>query len=107
MVTTILKTLKEQLGITETTIFDVQLLLYANSIKEMLLQLGVFPEPEINSIITEDTSWEDLGLNNSLIKTYMGLRAKLLFDPPATSFLLKSLSDQITELETRISIRFS
>ncbi len=40
----------------------------------------------------------------SSIKTYIYLRVRLLFDPPSTSYALKSFEDQLKELEWRLNV---
>ena len=38
-------------------------------------------------------------------KTYVYLRVRLLFDPPATSYLMTSMKEQIQELEWRLNVQ--
>jgi hypothetical protein len=59
-------------------------------------------------MITDSTStWDEvLGTtsNYNLAKSYVYLRVRILFDPPNTSFVLTALSDQLRELEWRLSV---
>jgi hypothetical protein len=51
--------------------------------------------------------WSDfLGDDKRLgmVRSYVYLRARMLFDPPATSFALEAMKEQIHELEWRISV---
>lgn len=37
-----------------------------------------------------------------MLKEYIKLKTKILFDPPSTSFLLQSYEDELKDLEWRI-----
>lgn len=39
-----------------------------------------------------------------LLKSYVHLKVKLLFDPPSSSALIEVINSQIKELEFRISV---
>lgn len=85
--------------------FDLDILMHINTAFSTLNQLGVGP---LEGFSVEDASptWADYldgdkRLNN--VKTYVFLRVRLLFDPPATSFHLDSLKEQLQELEWRIN----
>lgn len=104
----ILTSTKKALGLDEEdTSFDLDILLFINSVLSTLNQIGVGP---VNGYQIEDKSatWDELlnsdpRLNN--VKTYTYLRVRLLFDPPATSFAIAAIEKQITELESRINIQ--
>lgn len=103
----ILTSTKKILGIDESyEAFDLDILTHINSVFSTLAQLGVGPE---NGYMIEDKAdlWtdfllDDLKINN--VKTYVFLRVRLLFDPPATSFHLTALNEQIKELEWRLNV---
>lgn len=100
----ILETMRQLvIGSAEDESFDQELVIHINSILSGLHQLGV-GLPLV--ITTEDSKWTDF-LNErtdlEMIKSYMYLKLRLLFDPPSTSFVLESIQRQITEYEWRIN----
>lgn len=106
METSILKSTKKVLNVPEEyTAFDLDIITAIDSSFSTLVQLGVGPD-EGFSIEDSTTTWDDLGLSKKLtnmVKTYINLKALLVFDPPTTSFLLDARKEQIAELEWRIS----
>lgn len=102
----ILTSVKKTLGLDEGyTAFDPDIVLYINSILSDLHQIGIGP-PQGFQITGKDEEWvqflsSDLTVNN--VKTYVGLRARLLFDPPETSYAIASFKEQIQQAEWRIS----
>lgn len=106
----ILKNVKKVLGLAPTyTPFDEDVIMHINAAFTVLAQLGVGP---IEGFMIEDDTkvWEDFMLaagteySLSLIKTYIYLKVKVLFDPPGTSFLLESANNQIKEYEWRLNV---
>lgn len=102
----ILKSTKKALDVPENyDVFDGQILMHINSVFSTLNQLGIGPVDGFE--IEDDTAtWTEYLQGNSrlnCVKTYMYLRVRYLFDPPATSFLLTAMKEQMTELEWRIS----
>ena len=104
----ILTSTKKVLGIDESyTAFDTDIIMHINSIFAVLTQLGIGPV-EGFAISDSTATWgsflgTDLQLNS--VKTYVYLRVRLIFDPPATSFVLNAMQEQIRELEWRLSVR--
>lgn len=107
MESSILISIKKLLGITETqTYFDTDLMMHINSVFSILTQLGVGP-PEGFSIEDDMAEWTDfIDADPRLesIKTYMYMRVRLMFDPPASSAALESINKMISELEWRINV---
>lgn len=107
MATSILTNVKKIVGLAEAdTSFDSDIIMHTNAVLSVLTQLGIGPEDGY-SIEDATPTWEDfLGGDKRLnmVKTYVYLRVRLLFDPPATSFVIESLNKQIQELEVRMSI---
>lgn len=107
MTDSILTSVKKVLGIDdEYTAFDVDILMHINSTFSTLNQLGLGPE---GGFMIEDklATWDaflgdDLRLNS--VKTYVYLKARLVFDPPSTSYLINSLEAQARELEWRLNV---
>lgn len=102
----ILTSTKKILGLSaDYTVFDFDIITHINSAFSVLSQLGVGPEA---GFYIEDASdlWTDFLPNGNIlnmVKTYMFLKVKMLFDPPATSYLITAMNEQIKEHEWRIS----
>lgn len=100
----ILNTIKQMLGITETqTEFDTDIIVHINSVLNILHQLGgctdwiqITGPSEEWSLISENIE------KCSMIKTWMYQKVKLLFDPPLNSTVISAMERQISELEFRI-----
>lgn len=103
----ILTSTKKVLGIAETyTVFDMDILTFINTAFSILNQLGVGP---VDGFFIEDESaeWEDFDVpanQLNLVRTYVFLKVRMLFDPPATSFLISAMTDQLKEYEWRLNI---
>lgn len=104
----ILPTIKKLLGIDENDkSFDVDITMHINSALGTLQQLGVGP-PDGFAIEDDTATWATfLGTDFSMnpVKTYVYLRVRLLFDPPATSFAIDAYTKQCQELEWRLNAR--
>ena len=102
----ILASTKKVLGVPEDyTAFDLDIMMYINSAFSVLTQIGVGPA-EGFFLVDENAVWsdfitEDIKLN--MVKTYVYLKTRILFDPPTTSFLIEALNKQLAEYEARIS----
>lgn len=103
----ILESVKLMLGIqNDYTAFDQQILLHTNSVFVILNQLGVGP----SNIFTADSSsvWSDFLVNDStdlnLVKSYVYLKVRLLFDPPTSSFAIEAMNKQAQEYEWRLNV---
>lgn len=88
------------------TAFDLDVIMHINSTLSKLNQLGIGPE-EGYMIEGETEEWsdflgDDLRLNN--VKQYVYLSVRLVFDPPATSFHLTAIQEEIKELGYRINV---
>ena len=103
----ILTSVKKMLGIAEDyEHFDPELIMHINSVINILTQLGVGPE-EGYKISSKDDIWSTYIGNDSLIemvKTYIYLKVKLVFDPPLASSTIEAHNRQIAELEWRINV---
>ena len=103
----ILTSIKKLLGIEESyTEFDVDIIMHINSVLAVLQQLGVGP---IEGLMISDntTTWNALLSDSTrlnMVKSYMFLKVRVLFDPPATSFVLTSMEQQAKELEWRLNV---
>ena len=103
----ILKSTKHILGLDEDyTVFDLDVITHINAAFSILNQLGVGPETGF-SIQDDSTLWADYGIPENqlhLVKTYVFLKVRILFDPPATSYLITAATDQIKEYEWRLNV---
>jgi hypothetical protein len=102
----ILTSTKKILGLDDAyTPFDLDVITHINAAFSLLNQLGVGPLEGF--FISDDTSvWNDFDVPENqrhLVKTYVFLKVRVLFDPPGTSFLLESANDQIKEYEWRLN----
>ena len=102
----ILTSIKKMLGITEEyKHFDPDIIMHINSVLMTLKQIGVGPS-EGFMIEDELSLWRDFlpeGPKLQAVKTYMYLKVKLLFDPPASATVSASYERLITELEWRLN----
>ena len=104
----ILSSIKKLLGIpTEETAFDSDIIMHINSVFMILTQLGVGPSDGFT--ISDDYGlWSDFipdGQNLELVKSYMYMKVRLLFDPPTNSSVLTSMEKTINEFEWRLNVQ--
>lgn len=103
----ILTSIKKMLGITEDyTHFDTDIVIHINSVFSILTQLGVGP-PEGFYIQDKTTIWyEYISDPNKIemVKSYMYLKVRLLFDPPSSSSVIEAFNKQISEFEWRLNV---
>lgn len=103
----ILTSTKKNLGIAEDyTVWDFDIITLINSAFSDLTQLGVGPANGF-MITDETTEWDaftgdDIQLNS--VKTYIHLKVKSIFDPPATSYAVTAMQEQIKQLEWRLNV---
>ena len=102
----ILTSIKKLLGITEEdTNFDADIIMHINTVFMILNQLGVGPE-KCFTIEDDVATWSDFiprGSDIEMIKSYMFMKVKLMFDPPASSTVMQSMNQAISELEWRLN----
>lgn len=103
----ILTSVKKMLGITEEyDHFDADIIMHINSVFMTLNQLGVGPE-EGFSIEDDTATWEEFipnPTNLQMVKSYMALRVRLLFDPPSSSVITECINKSIAEFEWRLNV---
>ena len=107
----IFNSMKQMLGLEpEYTPFDVDIIVHINTVLGKLAQVGVGPSEgiQLNLIEPETTLWteligtEDQKLN--MVKTYMYLSLRLLFDPPQSSSVLSAMQVEADELLWRLNV---
>lgn len=103
----ILTSIKKLLGISEEyEHFDADLIMHINSVFMILTQLGVGPSEGFR-ITDESEIWTDFisePTRIDLVKSYMHLKVKLLFDPPSSSAVIESMNRMINEFEWRLNV---
>lgn len=86
--------------------FDTDLLVHINTCFSILNQLGVGPENGF--VVTDETqSWSSYIADNyilNMVKTYVTLKVKKIFDPPLTSSVLEAMDKEISQLEWRLNV---
>ena len=107
MTDSILTTTKKYLGLTaEYKAFDQDVMMHINAAFSTLAQIGVGPAGGY-MIEDETASWvhllgDDLRLNS--VKQFVYFKARLGFDPPATSFAIASMEKMVEELTWRLQV---
>jgi len=87
-------------------VFDQNIIMHINSVFSTLNQIGIGPADgfEIEDDSNTWTNYIGTNVRYNLVKSYMYLRVKMLFDPPATSFLIEAMTKQKDEMEWRLSV---
>ena len=86
--------------------FDEDILLHINSVVSTLRQLGL-SIPSDFYVRDDVQTWQDLlgeFRDLDLVKSYMAMKVRLMFDPPSSSFGLKSMEEMAKEYEWRINV---
>ena len=104
----ILTSIKKLVNVAENdNSFDSDLIMYINSVFMVIMQEWYGVEHSFK-IEDESATWEDfLGTDEvdyEGLKTYIGLRVRLLFDPPTNSAVLQAIKDEMKDLEWRMYI---
>lgn len=104
----ILTSVKKKIGMEEDyEHFDSDIIDHINSTFMILNQMGVGPSAGY-AITGKYETWSDylgddeLKLNG--VKTYVFMKARLVFDPPTSSSLLTALENSIKEYEWRLNV---
>ena len=90
----------------DDTSFDNDLILYINSALMVVMQEWHGMDHAFR-IQTSNETWADLlgaEEDNEGVKELIGLKVKLMFDPPTSQAVMQAISDQIKELEWRMYI---
>lgn len=104
----ILDSIKKMLGMEPNyEHFDADLILYINATFNILNQLGVGPKEGFN-IKDRTNKWteyiEDIE-KIEMIKTYIYMKVKIMFDPSLTSSVNETMKEIIKELEWRLNVQ--
>jgi len=103
----ILNSVKSFIGISEEeTHFDTDVMITINSMFARLRQMGLGPE-ESFTIVDDKSVWNEFTEDDpdlSEVKTYVQIKTKLIFDPPANSNILNALKEEVKEIEWRLTV---
>lgn len=100
----ILPSIKKLLGINpEYTAFDTDIIIHINTVFGILNQLGIGPDGGF-SIEHGYETWADYTTaeNENMVRTFVYLKVRLMFDPPTSSVLMDSINNTLAELEWRL-----
>lgn len=104
----ILDSIKKILGMPpDYDAFDTDLVIHINSVFGILAQLGVGSAGGF-SISDNTTLWKAyLGDSKDLemVKSYMALKVRLVFDPPTIGAVMDAMKEQIREYEWRLNVQ--
>ena len=109
MTESILTSIKKLLGIADDyTEFDMDVIIHINTAFSILCQFGIGPL-EGFAIADSTSTWADfLGDGTptkfEMVKSYVYLKVKTLFDPALTNAVAEAINKNLAELEWRISI---
>lgn len=104
----ILRTIKLMLGLTdEITSFDEELKVHINSLFTILNQLDCISDDGFR-ITGYDETWGQLTDQVTIaemIKEFMYLKVRMVFDPPGSSVVSDAFNQRIAELEWRMNVQ--
>ena len=103
----ILLSVKKMIGIpADYDVFDTDIITHINSVFEGLNQMGLGPE-EGFSISDKNDLWSSYltyGKESQMVRSYMYLKVRTLFDPPSNASLFNIFDQQIKEKEYRLLV---
>ena len=102
----ILDDVKKFIGIQpDYDIYDLDITMNINSVLSILQQIGLCTSLVDNSIEGSTSVWSDITDDNillNLVKNYVYLKVRSMFDPPSSSATANAISVTLKELEWRI-----
>lgn len=107
MENSILTSTKKILGVAANyTTFDPDIITHINAALSSLNQLGI--GPTLGFGIEDDSAvWAELTLplnQLSMVRAYIYMKVRMMFDPPTTSFHIEAMNKQIAEFEFRLNV---
>ena len=84
--------------------FDDDIILYINTVFSKLAQLGVGPKTGFR-INDKSTTWTDFVGDDprlEMVKSFVILSVRMLFDPPTSGSVSSAMKEQIAEYEWRL-----
>ena len=105
----ILNSIKIFLGLSvDDDVFDQEVMLLINGVLMTLQQIGVGPQEKLFQIEDSSSTWSDYLEDPNeipLVKPYICMRVRLIFDPPQSSSLDQALRQEIAECEWRLNLK--
>lgn len=103
----ILLSTKHVLGLSDDyDIFDEGIIMHINMALASAESIGC--PISVNAVVEDETAlWSSLDLPHNqlnILKNYVYLKARLMFDPPTTSYLIEALNKQVAEIEYRMHV---
>lgn len=105
MIESILDSVKQTLGLSVTdTSFDQSLLIFINAVLFDLREMGIGPTAGFSVSSKNDTWTSFIGTSPfvGILPGFVGLKVRLLFDPPTTSYLNDNILKQIDQMAYRL-----
>lgn len=106
----ILNSVKKVVGVPEEDdSFDIDLIMHINTVFSILTQLGVGPADGF-SITNDKDEWTAFTGDNhkiEMVKSYVGLKVRFLFDPPTSSAVMECMKRMCDEMEWRLHVEFN
>ena len=106
MESSILKSVKKNIGLPDDyDVYDEDVLMAINTALSTLTQLGVGPETGFE--VQDISTWEDLlggDFRLNLVRNFIILKVRLLFDPPQSSFGISAMEKNLDEMVWRIEV---
>lgn len=84
--------------------FDNELIIDANSVFTLLSRKGIGPSDGF-SITDESAEWSDYSDDDEVVngvKEFVGLKVRMLFDPPANGTIKQIFDEQLKEMEWQL-----
>lgn len=90
--------------------YDAQIISHINTVFIALDQMGIGPNPGHGFRISDNkTTWSDYlgdkGDSIGSVKDYVGIKVRLMFDPPSNSYTTEALEKSLHEIEWRLSYK--
>ena len=104
----ILDSVKKVIGMDPSyTAFDIDIIMHINTQFSKLYNLGVGPKNAAFEIEDNTAKWADFlqgKTNINMVKTYVCMGVRLIFDPPPTSFGIEAVKTEIQEMGWRLNV---
>lgn len=101
----ILNTVKKMLGMPpDYSPYDVDLIVDINAVFATLNQIGIGP-PDGFQIEDSSTCWDEYEEDSkivNMVKPYMAMSVRLMFDPPISATTYESIKSEIAKYENRM-----
>lgn len=89
------------------TAFDEDLVMHINAQFSKLYSLGVGPKTAAFEIEDSSAKWGDFlqgKTNINMVKTFVCMAVRLIFDPPPTSFGISAVEREIEQMGWRLNV---